>query len=43
MYACEDPVFRQKEVLYPDYIPDHHREREIKAISSLISLALKKP
>ena len=41
MYACEDPVFRQKEVLYPDYIPDHHREKKIKAISSLISLALK--
>jgi len=43
MYACDDPVFRQKEVLYPDYIPDNlpHREREIKIISQLINSALK--
>ncbi len=42
MYVSEDPVFRQKEVLFPDYIPDHlpHREKEIKAISSVINTAL---
>jgi len=45
MYGYEDPVFRQKEVLSPDYLPDHlpHREREIKAISSLINQALNNP
>ncbi|WP_290623965.1 MULTISPECIES: Cdc6/Cdc18 family protein [unclassified Archaeoglobus] len=45
MYSHEDPVFRQKEVLFPDYIPDHlpHREKEIKAVSSLINSALKDP
>ena len=45
MYVSEDPVFRQKEVLFPDYIPDHlpHREKEIKAISSVINSALKNP
>ncbi len=43
MYVSEDPVFRQKEVLFPDYIPDHlpHREKEIKAVSSIINSALK--
>ncbi len=43
MYLPEDPVFRQKEVLFPDYIPDHlsHREKEIKVISSIINSALK--
>ncbi len=43
MYVSEDPVFRQKEVLFPDYIPDHlpHREKEIKAVSSMINSALK--
>jgi len=45
MYPVEDPVFRQKEVLFSDYIPDHlpHHEKEIKAISSLINSALKNP
>ena len=45
MYGYEDPVFRQKEVLSPDYLPDHlpHREKEIKAISSIINSALKNP
>jgi cell division control protein 6 len=39
----EDPIFRFKEVLSPDYLPDHlpHREREIRAISETISLALR--
>ncbi len=43
MYVSEDPVFRQMEVLFPDYIPDHlpHREKEIKAVSSIINSALK--
>ncbi len=43
MYVGEDPVFRQKEVLFPDYIPDHlpHREKEIKSVSSIINSALK--
>jgi hypothetical protein len=43
MYVSKDLVFRQKEVLFPDYIPDHlpHREREIKAVSSIINSALK--
>lgn len=45
MYPYEDPVFRQKEVLFPDYIPDHlpHREKEIKAVSSILNSALKNP
>ena len=45
MYVSGDPVFRQKEVLFPDYIPDHlpHREKEIRAISSIINLALSNP
>jgi len=45
MYGYEDLVFRQKEVLFPDYIPDNlpHREKEIKAISSIINDALKNP
>lgn len=39
----EDPVFRFREVLSPDYLPDHlpHREKELEAISSLINDALK--
>jgi len=43
MYGYEDPVFRQKEVISPDYLPDHlpHREKEIKAISSIINSAFK--
>jgi cell division control protein 6 len=38
----DDPIFRFREVLTPDYISDHlpHRERELKAISSLIDDAL---
>jgi cell division control protein 6 len=45
MYGYEDPVFRQKEVLSPDYLPDYlpHREKEIKAISSIINSALQNP
>jgi cell division control protein 6 len=36
---AEDPIFRFKEVLTPNYTPDHlpHREKELKTISSLIS------
>lgn len=34
----QNPIFKYKEVLYPDYIPDHlpHRMDEIKVISELI-------
>ncbi len=39
MYVSEDPVFRQKEILSPDYLPDHlpHREKEIKAVPFIIN------
>lgn len=45
MQGYEDPIFREKEILSPDYLPDHlpHREKEIKAISSLINDALRNP
>ncbi|MFX0210046.1 MAG: Cdc6/Cdc18 family protein [Candidatus Hodarchaeota archaeon] len=35
---CKDPIFKYKEALSPDYLPDHmsNRMEEIKAISQLI-------
>jgi len=40
----EDPIFKFREVLTPDYLPDNlpHREKELKAISSIINEALHK-
>ncbi len=35
---CKDPIFKHKEVLSPDYLPDHmpNRMNEIKTISQII-------
>lgn len=45
MEEFQDPIFKYREVLFPDYLPDHlpHREREIKTISSLVNQGLKGP
>ncbi len=37
MYSVEDPVFRQKEVLFPDYIPDHLPPPRKESQSNFIS------
>jgi Cdc6-like AAA superfamily ATPase len=41
---AEDPIFRFKEVLTPNYTPDHlpHREKELKTISSLINVSVQR-
>jgi cell division control protein 6 len=45
MCSHESPVFRRKEVLSPNYLPDHlpHREGEIKTISQIINQVLNHP